>query len=396
MTDPALLLAARDYLWICPDKTSAPKRVALPWSHERDAVLATRSWLALLAGRLPAGGLSGIAGELPGSPIEPVRVGDAVARAVVETLGRKAIEAPAREVAAARLRLPAEVWRPDREKLLAYSDECLKALLSSPGEVVISLSREGDRLDRLLQKEKESLGALAAGTGPDTLVASYAKRSEGHVAVLEERRRALDHAIEEAVTRLLPNTSAVVGARTAARLLAHTGSPRALLHLNASQLQIAGAGRRKPGSPTPRHGVLYHAEGMDRVPFDRRGALARSMASWAVVAVRADLLTQGSVGAELAERRERRIQALSEGRPRRRFPSTHPPLAAPRGAAAPFPRGGRTPERPTRRPPPVAAERGREPEEPVPARPRGWNSPGPKFARPSPASRPDPRRRKRR
>jgi hypothetical protein len=343
MGSSPLLFAAREYLWLQTDPGSPPRRIALPWSREVDPQAAARAWRALLDGRPWKGGLAGISAELPGPSEAGLRVGDAAARAVVESLGRPAVDAPTREVAEARRQLPPEVWRPDRERLLAFAEESLRTLLSSPAEIIITLSREEDRFERLIRREREALTALEAGSSPDTVVALYAKGSEAHLAALEERRRGLDRAVEEATLRLLPNTSAVVGPRTAARLLAIAGSPRALLRLNASQVQIAGAGRRKPGSPGPRHGVLYRAEGMDRVRPDRRGALARSLASWTTVALRADLLTQGSVGSELARRRAARVETLSKGRLRPRFPKEAP-------APAPPPR---PPARPPRRTPPA-------------------------------------------
>lgn len=314
---PLLVVTGRDLLLLVPGDRE-PRKVRLsPGGAHEGAELAS-ALLALSRGETPGRGLGNAASLLGPLREGPVRVGDRAARTLAESLGLRVVEAPSREVAALREALPPSSWEPDRELLLSLAEQALAERLASPEEVIITLSREGDRLERLLRKEREALRALTAAAGVDTPVADYASRSDEHVGALESRRRELDRALEETVLRTLPNTSAVLGARTAARLLSFAGSVTILLRLDASRVQVLGARRRRVGSPGPRHGVLYGAEGMDRIPPSRRGALARSLASWAVVAIRADLMTQGSVGAALAERREMRIVSLSRGRRVRR------------------------------------------------------------------------------
>ncbi len=321
---PLLVVVGRDLLVQTPGERE-PRRFRLsPGGAHEGAELAS-ALLALSRGEPPSRGLGNIAGVLSGLPQGPVRVGDRAARALAEALGLKVEEAPSRGVAAFRESLPPLSWEPDREMLLALAEQALTERLASPEEVVITLSREGDRLDRLVRKESEALRALSATAGAETPVAEYASRAHEHLSALEARRKELERALEETVLLSLPNTSAILGPRTAGRLLSQAGSTSTLLRLGASRIQVIGARRRRPGSPGPRHGVLFGAEGMDRVPPSRRGALARSLASWAVVAVRADLLTHGSVGVALVERREQRIVALSRGRGHHARPAPEPP-----------------------------------------------------------------------
>jgi RNA processing factor Prp31 len=70
-----------------------------------------------------------------------------------------------------------------------------------------------------------------------------------------------------------------------------------------------GARRRSTGHG-PRYGLIYLAEGMERVPPSRRGAFARSLASLATVALRADLLTHRTITESLLKKRETRISEL--------------------------------------------------------------------------------------
>lgn|GEM_PF-4361642 len=195
-----------------------------------------------------------------------------------------------------------------------------KKALQSPEEELVLLAREQNRLERLLRRETEAREGLIRGLSSPSPLTDYAELWAQTLTTLEERRQRLDQEIRRQAARLLPNTTALLGARTAAQLWALLPDRERLLRLPASRLQILGARRRTPGS-TPRHGVLYQAEGMDRVPPPRRGALARSLASWATVALRADLITRGSLGLRLIQRREGRIRELSippRGRPSRR------------------------------------------------------------------------------
>jgi RNA processing factor Prp31 len=158
---------------------------------------------------------------------------------------------------------------------------------------------------------------------------------------LRLRRQELGHLLELETRRFLPNTSALVGARTAARLLALAGSPAALARAPSSRLQRLGSRPRGGPQAGPKYGVLYRAEGMDRVPPARRGALARSLASMLGPALRADLITGGALGSQLADRRERRIRDL--GRTAQRAPARA-------GAAPSHGRAGRPPRDPRRSP----------------------------------------------
>jgi hypothetical protein len=305
---PLVLLCGRDLFLVRPPPAPV-ERLRLPLPHDPPAL--APALLALSRGQAPPGIAAFLRRDLLPRLGPRARVGDLAARALAEAAGAKVEGAGERETARARERLPPDAWEIDREVELTLAEEAVRERLASPEETIITLSREGDRLERLLRKEQEAFSALGANAAPGTAVSAYASTAQDQLAALEQRRRDLQRALEEATIRLLPNASGVVGPRTAARLLAEAGGPETLLRWDASRLQLAGARRRRPGSPGPRHGVLYGAEGMDRVHPSRRGNLARSLASWVTVALRADLLTQGSVGAELAERRERRIVALS-------------------------------------------------------------------------------------
>ncbi len=206
-----------------------------------------------------------------------------------------------------------------RAFVLARASQRLHERLSRPEEQVVLLSREFDRLERLELRDGQALESLGDVSDPGTPAGAYLTMARASQEAVRLRRQELGHLLELETRRFLPNASALVGARTAARLLALVGSPAALARAPSSRLQRLGSRPRGGPQAGPKYGVLYRAEGMDRVPPDRRGALARTLASLLGPALRADLITGGALGSQLSDRRERRIRDLN--RTTRRVPA---------------------------------------------------------------------------
>ncbi|MGC2289780.1 MAG: C/D box methylation guide ribonucleoprotein complex aNOP56 subunit, partial [Thermoplasmata archaeon] len=123
--------------------------------------------------------------------------------------------------------------------------------------------------------------------------------------------RELTTSLEAQARRVAPNLSAVVGPVVAAHLIAAAGGLEPLSRMDASRIQLLGARRRFGPGRSPRFGIMYHTEGMSQVPADRSGALARSAAALAAIAIRADATSGRSISGELVRRRERRIAQLN-------------------------------------------------------------------------------------
>lgn len=206
---------------------------------------------------------------------------------------------------------PAELAR-ERAAVLTRAREDLEAALRAPDEVLIALAREEERLARAVGRERRAAEAFVAV--PGTVLADYARAWEGARGTLAEHHRALRQRLEAEATRLLPNLSAVVGPRTAARLVAAAGGTAPLAKMAAARLQLLGARRRPSADRGPRYGTIYLADALDDVPPDRRGAFARSLAAMAAIAARADLLTHRDLSASLLARRDARRASLRRRR----------------------------------------------------------------------------------
>jgi len=207
-------------------------------------------------------------------------------------------------------------WPPlsafDREFYLALARRRVAEALSSPVEVLVSLSREEERVERGLLRERGATEQFLTGDLP-SLEAFRARWSVLRQTLTEHHDRLVEE-LEARARAVAPNLSTVVGPRVAARLVARAGGLGALARMSSSRLQLLGSRRRPGPGRSPRFGVLYRAEGMESVPPDRQGAYARSLAALAVIAARMDLAPRPGAVSSLMRRRSRRVTSLNAGR----------------------------------------------------------------------------------
>lgn len=233
-----------------------------------------------------------------------------------EALSRRA-RRPVEPASVASLRrvrvfLPPLAADTERTFLRSVATRRLERALRSPAEIVITLAREEERVERALGREERAAESFL--TVPDSPLESYVRdwtSARGSIAMHHARLLA---SLEHEARSVLPNLSRVVGPRVAARLLAASGSLATLGRMSAPRLQLLGSRRRPSAERGPRFGVLYRAERMDEVPLGRRGAYARSLAAIAAIAARADASTGRDISTRLVERRDRRIAELQRRR----------------------------------------------------------------------------------
>jgi snoRNA binding domain, fibrillarin len=267
-------------------------------------------FLALADGDLPAP-VCDAARELPAGTevtVADPRWRDPLARGA----GRPVREATLPELRRARDEADRQRPREDRAFLLAVAREALEQALSSPEEVLVSLAREEERLERALGREGRAADAFVAV--PGTLLEEYRPLWDESRAALLRHHEQLVSLLGRAARTVVPNLSTVVGERVAGRLVAASGGLRALGRVSASRLQLLGSRRRPSPERGPRYGVIYRAVRMNDVPAARRGDYARSLAALAVIAARADATTHGSVAPLLVTRRDRRVESLRRRR----------------------------------------------------------------------------------
>ncbi len=259
----------------------------------------------------PSGALpSGLERSIRDLPREMEVRADSASRSdrLAGTLRRPVGLASVAELRLARRRLPPLSRDEERRTILAIGAASLERTLASPEEILVSLAREEERVERAVGREARASEAFLAPAG--STLEEYAQSWSDLREAFERHRLGLVGRLREQARRVVPNLSAVVGESVAARLVAAGGGVAALARMRAPRLQLLGSRRRPSAERGPRYGVLFRAERMGDVPVDRRGAYARSLAALAAIAVRADATTHSAIAAQLVARRDRRIEQL--------------------------------------------------------------------------------------
>ncbi len=281
-----VVVAYFDRLWLPgADRSTA---VSYPWDD--------RPLQSALRERLVAPGLQVVAGSV------------VLATRLSEELDRKVAVASLGELRAARAKIPLPPPAEERTRVLAVAHEALAKALRDPEEVLITLAREEERLERAVGREARA--AESFYEVPEPSVREFLRRWADVRASLGAHHATLERLIAERARAVAPNLSALLGERTAARLVAEAGGVAALARMRAGRIQLLGSRRRPSPERGPRYGLVFRADGMAEVPPGRRGAYARSLAALAAIAARADGSTRSSIADKLVARRDRRIEQL--------------------------------------------------------------------------------------
>lgn len=229
-------------------------------------------------------------------------------RAIANRTGRPVETATLEELRRVRPTLPAPDPSVERQFFLVLGRARLERALRAPEEVLITLAREEERVERSVGREARAADSFVAL--PDTPLDRHLGAWERARGALGDLGEALRRTVESEARALVPNLSALVGPRIAARLVAAAGGVLPLARMPGARIQLLGSRRRPSAERGPRFGILYRADRLTDVPIGRRGAYARTLAALAAIAIRADAHTHRDISAELVARRDRRIDAL--------------------------------------------------------------------------------------
>jgi nucleolar protein 56 len=134
---------------------------------------------------------------------------------------------------------------------------------------------------------------------------------------LFQLRKTLTSYLDEIMSEVAPNITALVGPLLGARLLSLAGSLERMAMLPASTIQVLGAEKAlfralRTGGRPPKHGVIFQYPEIHRSPKWQRGKIARALAAKLALAAKVDAFTGRFVGDRLREELQARIEEIKK------------------------------------------------------------------------------------
>jgi len=131
---------------------------------------------------------------------------------------------------------------------------------------------------------------------------------------LFQRKKSLAAYIEKLCQEVMPNTSAVAGEALAARMVSQAGGLEKISRLPSSTVQLLGAEKslfrhlKDKKSPAPKFGLLFAHPLVQNAPKEKRGKVARLIASKISLAAKTDFFTKEDKGKTLRDELEEQVK----------------------------------------------------------------------------------------
>jgi len=146
------------------------------------------------------------------------------------------------------------------------------------------------------------------------------RKMAGAAVKMGEIRQEYSDYIEENVSMIAPNMTALVGPLISARLISLAGGMRNLAQKPASTIQMLGAEKAlfrhlKTGAKPPKHGIIFQHPDIHNAKPWHRGKIARTLASELAIAARVDYNSGGMVADSLSKKIQERIEEIKKKYP---------------------------------------------------------------------------------
>lgn len=169
----------------------------------------------------------------------------------------------------------------------------------------------GDKSNQIISQLEKTMGSDLEEKDLEAI-----KMVAQQILALEELKDQLERYEDSLAREICPNMVEVGGPKIAAKLIAHVGSLEKLAKLPGSTIQVLGAEKalfkhlRRKTKP-PKHGIIFQHTLIHSAPKDKRGKLARALASKLAIAAKVDAYGKGHfVGKELRQDFEKRVNEI--------------------------------------------------------------------------------------
>lgn len=157
---------------------------------------------------------------------------------------------------------------------------------------------------------KDSTGIGLSDTDIETV-----KEYAALISDMISKQRDMEKYVKDVVREIAPNFSSLIEPLLAARFISLAGGVGKLARMPASTIQLLGAEKAlfrhlKKQGKSPKYGILYMDARIQNAPQEKKGKIARIIASKLMLAVRIDFYS-GRVDEKLKQQLEQEVKAIS-------------------------------------------------------------------------------------
>ncbi|MBU5689702.1 MAG: hypothetical protein QXM68_00720 [Candidatus Aenigmatarchaeota archaeon] len=175
---------------------------------------------------------------------------------------------------------------------------------------LISIFGSRDKISEFADLAKSSMG-LDFNEKDEEIVKEYATA----IYNMYKLREKMEKYLEDLLKEISPNFSSIAGPLLAARLIALAGGYDKLAKKPSSTIQLLGAEKAlfrylHGHGKSPKHGVLFTHNLIQQAPPNKRGKIARVIASKLSIAIKMDFYGSGDKSEELKKELKERIEKI--------------------------------------------------------------------------------------
>lgn len=146
-------------------------------------------------------------------------------------------------------------------------------------------------------------------------VSSFAEKLLG----MFKERKSLEHYLERLMQEEAPTTTVVAGTVLGARLLYAGGGLEKMAKMPTSRIQLLGAEKAlfrhmREKTKAPKYGLLFGHDLVQKAPEEKKGKVARAVASKISLAIKMDFFSKKDQGKKLREELEKEVEGLLGGK----------------------------------------------------------------------------------
>ncbi|MEM5792928.1 MAG: C/D box methylation guide ribonucleoprotein complex aNOP56 subunit [Candidatus Aenigmatarchaeota archaeon] len=165
-----------------------------------------------------------------------------------------------------------------------------------------------DKIKDDIKISKDSMG-IDISEIDEEIMKEYAK----NIRDLYKLREHMEKYVERSMKEIAPNLSEVATPLLAAKLISLSGGLEKMAKMPSSTIQLIGAEKAlfrylRGRGQSPKHGIIYTHPEIQKVPQDKRGKIARILASKISIAVKMDYYGGGDTSERLKEELDKKIK----------------------------------------------------------------------------------------